>query len=190
MKLPSHYLITGETDQEEAWWARFSALLDFEDAFIQFRPAGQDMSNPAQWAKKAMKLARQKNRQIVLNGEPDTAMSLGMDGVHLPSRLLMRLRNRPLPANRLVGASCHSMAELKHAEEIGVDFACLSPLFSTRSHPSARVLGLEKFQALVSACTVPVFAMGGVDKSDLQRVQQAGGCGIAGISAYWGGSVQ
>lgn len=187
-KLPRHYLITGESDSEENWWAEFSALLGVGDSFIQFRSVSQDMENPARWAKKALRLARQAGRQVVLNGEPDTAMLLDMDGVHLPSRLLMRLRHRPLPANRLVGASCHNVPEIRHAEQIDVDFICLSPVFPTSSHPGTRALGMKQFEAMTSICTVPVFALGGLGKTDLQRVQDAGGYGIAGISAYWGAS--
>lgn len=186
MKLPRRYLVTGDAGSEENWWICFSALLEVSDAFIQFRPVGQNLQSAARWAEKALRLARARGRKVLLNGDPDTAVLLDMDGVHLSSRRLMGMNQRPLPVSRLVGASCHNQRELEHAQHIGADFACLSPVCSTGSHPGARPMGLGKFRDLASRSAIPVFALGGMQQSDLPRVQEAGGYGVAGISAWWG----
>ena len=44
---------------------------------------------------------------------------------------------------------------------------------------------LQRFSELVTACEIPVYALGGIKAGDLQRVNSAGGYGIAGISAWW-----
>ena len=35
----------------------------------------------------------------------------------------------------LIGASCHSPPELAHASSLGLDYALLSPVLATASHP-------------------------------------------------------
>lgn len=185
MKLPRRYLISANASSPEKWWQRFEHLLSLPDALLQLRC---DHDNPAELEQRVVRardLCRQKNRILLLNGQVSLARSLDLDGVHLNARTLMSLESRPLPPGRLVGASCHNALELHQAEKIAVDFACLSPLFPTPSHPGAKVLGLQRFSELVFACEIPVYALGGIKAGDLQRVNSAGGYGIAGISAWW-----
>lgn len=84
-----------------------------------------------------------------------------------------------------VGASCHNPHELQLAQQLQVDYALLSPLKPTASHPGAQALGMERFREWVAGVNVPVYALGGVDESALPYVRRAGGQGIAGISAFW-----
>lgn len=185
MKLPRRYLLSGDALTVEKWWQRFEHLLCVPDALLQLRCVQDSPAELKQRVARARDLCRHKNRMMLLNGQVSLARSLDLDGVHLNARTLMSLTSRPLPPEQLVGASCHNARELRHAEKIAVDFACLSPLFPTRSHPGANFLGLGAFSELVSACQIPVYALGGIDAGDLQRVNAAGGYGIAGISAWW-----
>jgi 8-oxo-dGTP diphosphatase len=85
-----------------------------------------------------------------------------------------------------VAASCHNAAELTHAQQIGVDFAVLSPVRETASHPDAVPLGWERFAALLEAADFPVYALGGMQPGDLAPARDAGAQGLAMISAVWG----
>ncbi|MGR8929120.1 MAG: Nudix family hydrolase [Gammaproteobacteria bacterium] len=105
------------------------------------------------------------------------------DGIHLSSRALMIARGRP-PNYEWVAASCHNLKELQHAEQIGVDFVVLAPILPTTTHPLATPLGWENMSKLIEQINLPVFALGGLKLADMDRVIQAGGQGIAGISAF------
>jgi 8-oxo-dGTP diphosphatase len=71
------------------------------------------------------------------------------------------------------------------AVRLSADFATLSPLAVTASHPNASPLGWAQFHAMVEAAALPVYALGGVSPAQLTQVQQAGGQGVAGIRAFW-----
>ena len=77
------------------------------------------------------------------------------------------------------------MDETRAAQTVGADLALLSPIFATKSHPGAAVLGLE---ALADACqlagAMPVYALGGVNKENAARCVQAGAAGVAGIRMF------
>lgn len=107
------------------------------------------------------------------------------NGIHLSSRALMISSRRPA-AYEWVAASCHNLTELRHAENIGLDFAVLAPVLPTPTHPDVRPLGWENLARLIEHVNIPVFALGGLKTSDLARVIAAGGQGIAGISAFLG----
>ena len=138
---------------------------------------------------RAVDLAESSESRLLLNGPDEWVQPLRLAGLHLTSAKLMGLTTRPLPEAFLLGASCHNLEELRQAERIGADFACLAPVFRTASHPEHAPLGLKVFAEWVGQCRLPVYALGGMGQqdidADLEAVRRAGGHGIAGISAFW-----
>ncbi|MGZ5598268.1 MAG: thiamine phosphate synthase, partial [Usitatibacter sp.] len=94
---------------------------------------------------------------------------------------LMQTSTRPEAS--LVGASCHDERELDHAERIGVDYAVVGPVRATASHPAAVPLGWERFAALVRDRPMPVFAIGGLTRRDLEEARRHGAHGVALLGA-------
>ncbi|WP_292959228.1 Nudix family hydrolase [Neptuniibacter sp. UBA6509] len=121
---------------------------------------------------------------MLVNCSLEIALELGAQGLHLSSERLKALESRSEFSGRWLSASCHDEAELEMAVEKGLDFVTLSPLLFTTSHPEVVPLGWERFQKLVSECTIPVFALGGLDKSHIEQVVNCGGQGIAAISCW------
>ena len=107
----------------------------------------------------------------------------GADGIHYTAAELMRLAQRP--PELLAAASCHDRAELERAMSLGLDFAVLGPVKETASHPGAGTLGWEKFATLAGGSTLPVYAIGGLVPSDLDRARRAGAHGLAMVSGAW-----
>jgi 8-oxo-dGTP diphosphatase len=121
--------------------------------------------------------------RLLINADIELARELGI-GVHLHAAQLRELNERPLSNAQWVGASCHDADELERAAMIGADFATLSPVRSTSSHPDALPIGWERFAELVREARLPVYALGGVGPDDLDRARAAGAQGVAGISAF------
>jgi 8-oxo-dGTP diphosphatase len=67
---------------------------------------------------------------------------------------------------------------------LNADFATLSPVCATASHPDAKPLGWERFAPLVADARLPVYALGGVGPDDLERAHATGAQGVAGIRAF------
>jgi 8-oxo-dGTP diphosphatase len=67
---------------------------------------------------------------------------------------------------------------------LNADFATLSPVCATASHPDAKPLGWERFARLAADARLPVYALGGIAPEDLERARAAGAQGVAGIRAF------
>lgn len=137
---------------------------------------------------------RELRTALLLNSRTDVALAVGADGVHLPADdilpsqargiLSVHLRNsKPESRNWLVGASCHSLAEVARAAAEGADLAVFAPVFEKRDTPQARPAGLD---ALHKACqrAIPVLALGGIKLENARACVEAGAAGIAGIRLF------
>jgi len=61
----------------------------------------------------------------------------------------------------------------------------LGPLHETTTHPGAPTLGWERFAELTKDYPLPVYAVGGLLKRDLQIAWTAGAHGVAAIRGAW-----
>ena len=195
--LPEYYAITAALradgssipflDQTSCrdWLNRFKRLLDSGIELVQLRAKDLPAPQLEELARCCQGLAGGQGVGLMLNGPAELARDLGMAGVHLTSKGLMASPGRPLSQEYLVGASCHSPGELAKAEAIGADFACLSPIRPVKGHDGGEALGFDRFAEWVEDCDIPVYALGGLRREDLDAVRTAGGLGVAGISAFW-----
>ncbi len=188
LTLPERYLITGADPADaDGFLRRLARALDNGIKLVQLRTPDLPEKKLSALASASLELCRGKGARLLLNGTPEMAGRLGMDGVHLSSRRLMALNGRPLDRDRLVACSCHSAEELAQASEIGLDFAVLSPVLATASHPEVQPLGWERFCELTREASLPVYALGGMEEGLLPEAWHHGGQGIAGISGLWPG---
>jgi thiamine-phosphate diphosphorylase len=167
------------------WLNRFKRLLDSGIELVQLRVKELPAAQLEELARYCQGLAGGQGIRLMLNGPAELARDLGMAGVHLTSEGLMASHGRPLSEEYLIGASCHSPEELKKAEAIGADFACLSPIRAVKGYARGESLGFDRFGKWVADCDIPVYALGGLRREDLDAVRTAGGQGVAGISAFW-----
>ena len=135
------------------------------------------------FARRVISIARPHHAKVIINTDLDLARELQADGVHLTSQQLMALQSRPM--DLLCGASCHYPAELAQAEKLGLDYVVLAPVMPTLSHPDARTLGWENFAYLIRDYPLPVYALGGLQATDLTTAWQHGAHGIAMQRAVW-----
>ncbi|HEY5701097.1 MAG TPA: Nudix family hydrolase [Gammaproteobacteria bacterium] len=185
VRLPSCYAITPSAEDFDSFLGQMEALAQGPAGMIQLRAHELDDASYASLARACASICERNGATLILNCEPGRVPSLGAQGVHLTSRRLDAMRARPLGSGYWVGASCHGADELATARRLGLDFAVLSPVAPTPSHPYRSPLGWDGFQRLVRDAGLPVYALGGVDMADLDTCWQCGAQGIAGIRAFW-----
>jgi len=86
--------------------------------------------------------------------------------------------------SKLVGISCHSLADLLEAVAGGVDFVVLGPIFETSSkRPYGPPLGSGILREARALTSLPLVAIGGITPARTPEVVAAGADGVAAISA-------
>lgn len=79
-------------------------------------------------------------------------------------------------------ATAHSLPEIGAAVRAGASAILLSPVFPTRSHPGAPVLGPVRFLALARRSPLPVIALGGMTRHRTARLPVWGWAAIDGLA--------
>lgn len=178
LALPTTMAITmGEIEGVERQLERLEEALQNGLRLIQVRDKGWPEAQRLWFAESVSRIARGYGALVVINDSEKIARCVGADGVHLSAKQLAASTLRP--DFNWVGASCHNAAEIKRAGELGLDYALLGPVLPTPTHPEASGLGWAKFAKEIAGNTIPVFALGGMQKEFLAEAQSHGAQGIA-----------
>lgn len=185
LRLPDCYVITPEPADPQVFLRRLAELVQAGAQLVQLRARSLDEGALIELAMQAVTVCRQGKARLLINGPADLVAACHADGVHLSSRELMSMTRRPLAKDQWVAASCHNLHEIRHAQDIEVDFVVLSPVCATASHPRAEPLGWSVFGQWTEQVALPVYALGGMAPEMISQAKKLGGQGIAAISAFW-----
>ena len=184
LELPSLYAISNAAELGvEEFLRRLEIALGNGLRLVQLREKQLLRDELRELARRVIALVHAHDARVLLNGDVELAQEVGADGVQLTAAQLAALHKRP--AVDWCAASCHNAAELRRAEALGCDFALLSPVLPTQSHPGAPHLGWEKFAEMVAGTAIPVYALGGLTRDDMHTAWRHGAHGLALLRQAW-----
>jgi thiamine-phosphate pyrophosphorylase len=114
---------------------------------------------------------------FVVNDHLDLALLSEADGVHLgPDDLSVAAARRVAGDRLLIGASASVPSTALAAIESGADYIGCGPAFATPLKPQKAVIGPNGVGAVADAVgpNVPVFAIGGINESNIEQLTAAG----------------
>jgi len=190
LKLPRRLVITPELLSFTELEVCLDTLLTQRVEIIYLRQNSADEHRYTAWYWKARDICRQSGCKLLFSSAQLAQRALGTDltdtdGIHCSAQDLKKLDRRPVASGQLFGASCHDLDELKRAENLGADYATLSPVLSTAKYDDAQLLGWSEFSRLRMQVSLPVYALGGLNPYTDQEIARVSGAqGIAGISGF------
>ena len=187
LRSPRHYVFTPQAAPVEALIAELDRLP--RSCWLRLRQPQCSEAAYTDAARALRRATREKGIALFLDGDPARAERLEADGWHASSAQLLKLCERPLPRSMGFVASAHTAAELAAARRLDVDAVVFGPIRETPSHPGQAGVGWGALADAVAAVSCPVFAIGGMLPQDLAPARALGAHGVAGISAYWSGSL-
>ena len=78
-----------------------------------------------------------------------------------------------------------SEGDVKIAQYKGIDFVVLSPVNKTISHPRIVPMGWDKFLKISNKFDIPIYALGGMKRNDINIALNSGAIGIASQRDIW-----
>ena len=128
--------------------------------------------------------------RFLVNDRVDLALEVGADGVHLGQEDLPFPEARKLLGpDKILGVTVHNVAEALAAQAAGADYLGVSPIFSTATKADAGApAGVALLAEIRRRVSLPLVAIGGINKRNLNEVLAAGADSVAVISAVLGAS--
>lgn len=184
--LPKVYPITDTKLSQLSHVEQVKHLLAGGAALIQLREKRMSPREFYSDADDALCIARAAGARLIINDRVDIAMALGADGVHLgQTDMPVRAARRLLGDDAVIGFSTHNFEQAQAALKLPIDYLAFGPIYSTTTKlnpdPVAGINELTRIRAAVGS--MPIVAIGGINRSNVQEVLQSGADSAAIISA-------
>jgi thiamine-phosphate pyrophosphorylase len=141
---------------------------------IQLREKEMEAGDVLRLAEPIAHACAQAAVPFIVNDRPDIALALGASGVHLGQNdLPVSAARRILGASAIVGLSTHSSDDIA-AVPSEADYVAVGPLFETPTKPGRPAVGLDLVRHAASHVSLPWFAIGGINLSNIESVLDAG----------------
>ncbi len=121
---------------------------------------------------------------FIMNDYLDLALAAGADGLHLGQKdLPIKVARKLLPIDKILGCSVTTVDQAIAAESGGADYIAVGSIYPTSSKEMAKVVGLERLRQIRQVVSLPLVAIGGINKDNVAEVVAAGAESVAVIGA-------
>lgn len=161
--------------------------LDGGVSFVQLREKDLDRDKIIKEAEEIKKVCAEFDVPFVIDDDVMLAKELDLDGVHVGQKDMEAGKVREiLGKDKIVGVSCQTVAEAVLAEKEGADYIGVGAVFNTSSKDDADDVSHDTLEAITKAVSIPVIAIGGINKENVKELKDRGIAGVAVISAIFG----
>lgn len=121
---------------------------------------------------------------LIINDRIDIALAVGAAGVHVGQNDIPAYAVRNIiPHNMLLGVSAASVDEAIQAQHAGADYLGIGAMFPTGTKDDARAVTMEELNKIKQAVTIPIVAIGGINKHNIASFRPMNIDGVAIVSA-------
>ncbi|MEM7552713.1 MAG: thiamine phosphate synthase [Cyanobacteria bacterium P01_A01_bin.84] len=147
---------------------------------IQYREKTADDNVQLEQIRQIKQLCHDYGALLIVNDRVDLALAVDADGVHLGQQdMPIALARQLLGTQRLIGRSTTNPEEMQRAITEGADYIGAGPVYETPTKEGKPAAGLEYINYVAQNCSIPWFAIGGIDPNNVNDVIDAGANRIA-----------
>ncbi|UOR04996.1 thiamine phosphate synthase [Hymenobacter aerilatus] len=154
--------------------------------WVQLRVKNTPYPEWKQLALATQAVCRHYGATFILNDNPQLALEIGADGVHLGKQDMPAAEARTLLGpDFIIGGTANTFADIEGLVAVGVDYIGLGPFrFTTTKEKLSPILGLEGYKTLLTqhraaGFTTPIIGIGGITLADVGPLLATGLHGVA-----------
>lgn len=135
-------------------------------------------------AKAVRHITNKYNVPLIINDRIDIALSVGAQGVHIgQSDIPASVARKIIGKDMLLGVSASFLSEAIRAQNDGADYLGVGAMFPTGTKSDAAAVSLNELQKIRKAVSIPIVAIGGINKENASQLIGIGINGLAVVSA-------
>jgi thiamine-phosphate pyrophosphorylase len=180
------YFITDSTGFEEAeFLRRVEEALEGGATILQLREKNKSTMEYIELAEKVHELTKKYNVPLIIDDRIDVALAMGAEGVHLgQSDMPINTARKILGDDFIIGATTKTVPQALEAIEQGADYLGVGAIYPTTTKVKTVLTSTETLDAICKAVPIPVNAIGGLNKVNidaLKGIPVAGICIVSGV---------
>lgn len=153
---------------------------------IQLREKDLDPEAFFKEALEIKELCRRFQVPFIINDNVELAIKCEADGVHVgQSDMQAGEVRRLIGPERILGVSAQTLDQAKLAQENGADYLGVGAVFPTSTKEDARPVSHEALKEIARSVSIPICAIGGINKGNLLELSGTGIDGVALVSAIF-----
>ncbi|WP_394693711.1 thiamine phosphate synthase [Hyphobacterium sp.] len=163
------------------------ALSAGEVAALQLRLKDHPVEEIKRLAPPLIKLAQSMGVAVILNDDPELAVALGCDGVHVgQGDVPAKAARAAIGPNRMLGVTCHNSRHLAmEAGEAGADYVAFGAFYPTTTKDAPTTADPEILEWWSDLFELPCVAIGGITVDNSKPLIEAGADFLAVSSGVW-----
>lgn len=182
---PTLYFITDRTGfQEEEFLFRTEEALKGGATLLQLREKEVSTREYIALAEKVHKIAEQYHVPLIIDDRIDVALAAGAEGVHLgQSDMPVAAARKILGPDYIIGATAKTVPQALEAHAQGADYLGVGAIYPTTTKVKTILTSTETLDAICKAVPIPVNAIGGLNKNNVDILEGIDIAGICVVSA-------
>ncbi len=174
-------------------WLRGKTLLEqVEQALhggatmVQLREKELDETSFLDEALQMAKLCHRYGVPLLINDNVEIARLSGADGVHVGQDDMEAASVRGLLGpDMIVGVTAKTVEQALRAQDAGADYLGSGAVFGSATKRNAKPMTMEQLRDICDAVSIPVVAIGGINRNNLSELTGTGIAGVAVISGIF-----
>ena len=181
----SLYFITDSTNYgEEEFLYRVEQALKGGVTLLQLREKEKTTREYIALAEKVHAFTKRYNVPLIIDDRVDVALAINAEGVHVgASDMPVFMARKLMGENRIVGATAKTVSWAKEAYEQGADYLGVGAIYPTTTKVKTVLTSTETLDAICKAVPIPVNAIGGLNKNNVQVLEGIDIAGFCVVSA-------
>lgn len=153
---------------------------------VQLREKELDEAHFLEEAIAMQALCRKYQVPFLINDNVEIALKSGADGVHVGQKDMEAGHVRTLLGkDKIIGVSARTVEQALAAQAAGADYLGVGAAFGTTTKKDANAISHETIKAICEAVQIPVVAIGGISRENIQKLSGTGVDGVALVSAIF-----
>ena len=179
------YFITDSTNySEEEFLYRVEQALMGGITLLQLREKDKSTREYMELANKVHTLTKKYNVPLIIDDRVDVALAIDAEGVHVgQSDMPVSMARKLMGDDKIVGATTKTVPQALEAYEQGADYLGVGAIYPTTTKVKTVLTSTETLGNICSAVPIPVNAIGGLNKDNIDVLKGIPIAGICVVSA-------
>ena len=181
----SMYFITDSTNySEKEFLTRVEKALMGGVTLLQLREKDKTTREYVEIAKKVHEIAEKYNVPLIIDDRVDVALAINAEGVHVgQSDMPVSIARKLMGDGKIVGATAKTVPQAKEAYEQGADYLGVGAIYPTTTKVKTVLTSTETLKDICNCVPIPVNAIGGLNKDNIDVLKGIPISGICVVSA-------